>query len=321
MIRRLGSLIVLFAAAAGGLTDDRQEDAKERLAVINARNLTVAAKAYRIKHDKWPEKLADLTKGTKDMPAYIAGGEKALLDPWGEQYKFAMLEDEKGQEQVYVWSERVVGGETKVYGSKPSAKPLAKEWFRLNREAAKLIEGVKDKAGAEKARPKVEAILLEIKRASGELNKLPRRELFDALNTEPGDVGDYHEAYDRLRVRNPDAAAVLGEIPELKRHTARVDTDRAAMARVTARSLKLAATVHRLKTNTWPGMLLDLTKPTNGEPPLIEGAKSLLDPWGRPYQYKIAPDEKGREQAYVWTEWTPGGRTYVYGEKPPEKKK
>src|SRR5437764_875504 len=122
MNRRLGSLIVLFAAAAPGLAADPLEDGREKRAALDARTLTVAAKAYRIKHDKWPEKLADLTKGTKDEPAYVAGGEKALLDPWGKEYKYAIAEDEKGEEQVYVWSERVVGGVTKVSGTKPPEK-------------------------------------------------------------------------------------------------------------------------------------------------------------------------------------------------------
>ena len=124
MNRRLGSLIVLFAATGSGLAADPIEEGREKRAALDARTLTVAAKAYRIKHDKWPEKLADLTKGTKDEPAYVAGGEKALLDPWGKPYKFAIAEDEKGQEQVYVWSERVV---TKVYGTKPPEKKAKKK--------------------------------------------------------------------------------------------------------------------------------------------------------------------------------------------------
>jgi hypothetical protein len=123
MNRVLGSLAVLFAAAGLGFADDPKEDeANEKRAEVNVRNLAVAAKAYRVKHTAWPEKLADLTKPKDGQPAFVKADAKDLKDPWGNDYKYEVAKDAKGEEKAYVWAERVVGGQTKVYGDKPPGK-------------------------------------------------------------------------------------------------------------------------------------------------------------------------------------------------------
>src|SRR6187549_1466593 len=123
MSRVLGSLTVLFAAAGLGLADDareKEEQANEARAAITARTLAVAASAYYVKHTAWPEKLLDLTKPKNGQPPFVKADAKDLVDPWGNEYKYEVAKDEKGQERPYVWAERVVGGQTKVYGEKPA---------------------------------------------------------------------------------------------------------------------------------------------------------------------------------------------------------
>lgn len=89
-----------------------QEKGNEELAVGNARTIVQAIKAYYLMKNQWPESLFDTA-------SLFEKGNKAFTDPWGRTYKFAIGPDDTGKLIPYVWTERVVGKETKVYGMKP----------------------------------------------------------------------------------------------------------------------------------------------------------------------------------------------------------
>lgn len=73
---------------------------------------------------------------------------------------------------------------------------------------------------------------------------------------------------------------------------------------------------------TYPQFLGDLVRPPFGGAAFLRnGDKDLTDPWNNPFQYKVAKDEKGNLQAYIWSERTAGKQTKVVGTKPPEPKK
>jgi hypothetical protein len=85
--------------------------AQELTAETGAKLLSVAVEKYFIENGQFP---ADLTK----VAHYLEAGQKGLTSPWGKRYLFAVAE-ENGRLRPYVWTERVVGNKTRVYGVKP----------------------------------------------------------------------------------------------------------------------------------------------------------------------------------------------------------
>ena len=71
----------------------------------------------------------------------------------------------------------------------------------------------------------------------------------------------------------------------------------------------------------YPLTLLNLKKPPFGGVSYISDEKDLLDPWGKPFHYGVAEDEKGNVKAYIWSERKVDGKTKVIGTKLPEPKK
>jgi hypothetical protein len=103
-------------------------------------------------------------------------------------------------------------------------------------------------------------------------------------------------------------------------------TDKAkeSVAELSARGLAVACEAYYVNpssNNQPPKTLDDLVKPAFGGPSLVRnGAKDLLDPWGKKYQYAVGQDKDGSMMAFVWTERIVGGKVKVYGRKPPGKK-
>ena len=73
--------------------------------------------------------------------------------------------------------------------------------------------------------------------------------------------------------------------------------------------------------NQIPESLISLADPLDGSPAYVEGKeKAIFDPWGGIYKFTAERDKFGAVIPYVWTERFVGGKTLVYGQKPPEKK-
>ena len=86
-------------------------DAKGQVAAVNALTLKKEADTYYTLHGRWPAVLLDVAP-------LLEGGVNALLDPWGETYKYEVAADEQGKERPYIWTERTAGGITWVFGNK-----------------------------------------------------------------------------------------------------------------------------------------------------------------------------------------------------------
>jgi len=99
--------------------DPKDDAAKEQDAKAGARLIEQAFKKYYVDNGKWPAKLEDIAKNVQD-------GKKALLDPWGKEYRFKIVnvKTEGGTEveRPYIWTERTVDGKTKVYSWPPEEK-------------------------------------------------------------------------------------------------------------------------------------------------------------------------------------------------------
>ncbi|MBN9520920.1 type II secretion system protein GspG [bacterium] len=73
--------------------------------------------------------------------------------------------------------------------------------------------------------------------------------------------------------------------------------------------------------NTYPRTFGDLLKPPFGNASFLRDPTDIIDPWGKQYKYQIAPQADGTPAPYIWSEREVGGKTRVYGKKPPEPKK
>jgi hypothetical protein len=128
MDRLLGSLIVFFLATGPGWTaEDPPEEAKEKAALLQARSLASACEAYAAnpgnpKPAQHPQKLADLVAPPFVKAGFLKNGKADLFDPWGQEFKYEVVEVKDGVKLPYVWTERTVGGKTTVYGQKPPEK-------------------------------------------------------------------------------------------------------------------------------------------------------------------------------------------------------
>jgi hypothetical protein len=99
------------------------EAAKENEAKEKADRIMFAAQGYKKLNNKWPDKLMDMVRNEKEK--------EFLIDPWGKEYQYKVEKD-----KAYVWTERTVGKETKVYGAKPGmGEPPSVEDFEKELKA------------------------------------------------------------------------------------------------------------------------------------------------------------------------------------------
>jgi hypothetical protein len=99
--------------------DPKGDAAKEVEAISRARVLEQAMKKYYADNGKWPAKIADVAM-------HLENGKKDVIDPWGKEYQFKIVnvkaENGTEVERLYIWTERIVDGKTKVYSWPPEEK-------------------------------------------------------------------------------------------------------------------------------------------------------------------------------------------------------
>jgi hypothetical protein len=207
---------------------------------------------------------------------------------------------------------------------KPTAEQLMRESFRARGELVKVLDGVKDKEAAEKARPKVDDLRRKLQASEEELRKKPREEqqsAFEAVTDALGRPPDVPAAWERLANRFP----VNAGDPLL------VEDARGVVAEMKARTLLQACEAYYANPqsrNVYPTGLADLVEPRFGGASFLRnGLADVYDPWGAAYKYEVAPTRgkvNGKDavydRPYVWTERKIDGKVRVFGWKPPEKK-
>jgi len=109
--------VVVWAGVASAQEPKKDdEETKGKVATLQAKAVEKATNVYYTLNLKWPKKLEDAAE-------FLEDGKKGLIDPWGKEFKFGIAESKSADgsviERPYVWTERVVGKETKVYGKKP----------------------------------------------------------------------------------------------------------------------------------------------------------------------------------------------------------
>ncbi|HUR54263.1 MAG TPA: type II secretion system protein GspG [Gemmataceae bacterium] len=115
----------LVMALVLGFFSAKQDEAKEKMAELNARGLAQACEAFYLNPNSnsiFPARLAELVNPPFGGASFVRNGAKDLLDPWGKEYKYALETLRDGAQVPRVWTERVVNGKAKVYGHKPADK-------------------------------------------------------------------------------------------------------------------------------------------------------------------------------------------------------
>lgn len=113
-------MVILISLAIRVYVFGYTEFTKTDLAIEQSRTLVRACEAYRIKNraeGKYPSRLLDLVEPPNGRTAVIDGGKLALLDPWGEQYRYALVETKDGP-IPHLWFEREIGGRLHLIGVK-----------------------------------------------------------------------------------------------------------------------------------------------------------------------------------------------------------
>lgn len=74
------------------------ENSKIKAAKVGVDNLKAAVVAYNIEKGKYPSDLKTLVEASGDDEPIVEGGEGALYDPWGTEYKY----EKKGKRFVVI---------------------------------------------------------------------------------------------------------------------------------------------------------------------------------------------------------------------------
>lgn len=185
------------------------------------------------------------------------------------------------------------------------AGALSRSLAETMKAAVEVLHGVKDKASAEKVKPRLEELNARLgdlekqyaARHKGERTKAElkwadeRKKHVEALNL----------AHDRVFARHKDAYKVLAGTGLFRQ----VEGALEEQALLQALSIQKAGLAYYTKTGgVYPDSLklLIVKDPNTGTPPLLEGGnKAIIDPWGAPYQFKVRLDEGGVERMHVWT--------------------
>lgn len=119
MRRMIGAIFIGLVCCGASRGQFRIDELKEGLARQHAKALVIACEAYYLdpgSGGNFPASLGDLV-----MPPFggVGFANCPIFDPWRQPYRYSVSPDGNGTIRVYVWSERVVGGQTRVYGTKP----------------------------------------------------------------------------------------------------------------------------------------------------------------------------------------------------------
>lgn len=111
----------VYKALHGSKLFDQIEQPLEERATATAKMLQNATKAYSAKNrGKMPGQLTDLAVTPAGRTPLVEGGGKALLDPWGAPFQYAVSDDENGNPAAAVWTVSPYSG--KKLGSPPPEK-------------------------------------------------------------------------------------------------------------------------------------------------------------------------------------------------------
>jgi general secretion pathway protein G len=106
------AIVVILASVGTLATFKFLEDAKVDTARAKAENLVTAVKAWQVKNDN--QQVTDITV----VLQFLEGGEKGLLDPWGQPYQIQYVQDPSSPyPRPFVFTNAMVDGQQRIVGA------------------------------------------------------------------------------------------------------------------------------------------------------------------------------------------------------------
>jgi hypothetical protein len=183
-------------------------------------------------------------------------------------------------------------------------KKLVEEATTSLRKQHELLKTIKDKATAEAALKKLDTVAREFEKVEKAIKAMkPEKAMAIAKNKELNALGkDIQKEYTRI-VKLPAAYAAV-------RKTTLFVKWREAMVNVArARTKDLATKVELYYVqngNTYPPNMEALAEKQPGGLNALVTKDALIDPWGRPFQFTIATDDKGNDRVVITSLGHPG---------------
>jgi hypothetical protein len=123
LVGALALVTLLFAIDY--LSDYSKSYVCSQRAVFQAQGIHQACEAYRNDpanpDKKLPNTLTDLIRPSFGDRSFLRNGEADLHDPWGHPFRYAVVRNLNGEQEVYVWSERAGNGGLILVGAKRQA--------------------------------------------------------------------------------------------------------------------------------------------------------------------------------------------------------
>lgn len=188
---------------------------------------------------------------------------------------------------------------------KQDAGALGRSLVETTKAAVEVLNGVKDRASADQAKPRLEELNARIENLEKQYAARPRGERIKAelslMDERKKQAEALALAHDRVFARHKDAYKVLAGTGLFRRVEGALEEG----ALLQALNIQKAGLAYYTKTGgVYPRALkvLVVKDPNTGTPPLLLGGeKAITDPWGAPYQFEIVLDDGGVERMYVWT--------------------
>jgi hypothetical protein len=209
---------------------------------------------------------------------------------------------------------------TPALAADPTPEELLKEYAESMTNAAKLLDAVKDEKTAKDAKAKLDEFATKQAELKAALEKLSlaAQQRLSAEAFAPVNQAEQKQSLAHDRVFSKEKAAY--KVLHGSKLFDAIEKPREKLAATNAGRLGSAAKAYMVKNRGNPPVALkSLVVKENGRLPLVDGGeKSLIDPWGAPYQYQVVTDEYGNPNPHVWTVSPYSGKKL--GNPPPEKK-
>jgi|SRR5579883_997291 len=116
--------LVVLVIGVGVLPLFRYLDGNSRRStpILRCRTVVLACQSYRKANEaggSFPSRIADLMRPPFGGPPVLE--DRTVKDGWGKPLRYAVVVQENGDEEVYVWAERDTPGAVEIFGAKGTA--------------------------------------------------------------------------------------------------------------------------------------------------------------------------------------------------------
>ena len=210
-----------------------------------------------------------------------------------------------------------------IHAADPTPDEVLSQYAESVTKAAEVLETVTDEKTATDAKPKLDELATKQAELKARIGKLTPDELSKASKTALSAMSESEQkltvAHDRIFSKAKPAYKVLHGGKQFDLIEKRLEYEAEKNARMLCIQTKSYTAKNR---GVFPQNLKALVDKTGGRVPLVDGGeKSLIDPWGAPYQYEsgqITIEKMEVKTTYVWTVSPYSGKKL--GTPPPEKK-